>query len=502
MCDVCHLSSLSSPSLYTHTYSSQLIFQQNKATTQVILFLRSSPLIMTSPQANSATSNDKEEPNMKQLPTRKLKALIITMGSTRKALIEEMFAQHFMEEHFEPLEFSQGVPSRDLRNRWNFLTICNECGLIPEEEWHALQLGQEDPHYQKHPEQFFECLKDVPVKPGRRGSSYDVTLHYSVELWRKAKTVNRGRAVLGCTLAHLIALKRYFAEDFDIILEDNVRVPMKDCATRIGETRKACLEWEQQQQKEGNMNRNGQPQKCHLRFLGWLGSIPNLQWILERHTQKRAFQRQQQENNANISVVPFPLTQEIEADLREQEEENPTDDNHKSYCDNDNDNDEHENDASAKTARKPGGTPVWGSYAYWMSEGGYKALLTRLQNDVGALLWKGKRMRYYSVKPADKVLPRVLMEHFGQEAVQLSTHPGFFRAPMLTSKIHTQWDPEFCKSTMFQLQRAGGLGWADLWLSEDEREIIRHYETHGDWITVGKLHEMKATNADDESKNL
>ena len=434
---------------------------------------------------------------------RKLKALIITMpGSDRKSAIEDLFAQDSMREHFEPPAFSDGVPSRSLGNRFQFFTVAHEAGLIPELEWEALQRGHKNPEYQAHSERFFDCLNDVPVQPGRRGSESDVKLHYSVELWRKAKTINRGRAVLGCTFAHLIALKRYLAEGFDMILEDNVRAPTEDCAHRVWQSMEAMREWEQQQQGQQNntpLVDTPNNRKCHLRFLGWLGSVPNIQWILERHTLKRAFRRDhnpQQRNSYDDSssmgytVVPFPKTQDILEDLKETEAlEGYTEtikDNYKEV-------NESKNEAGAKTGHTmPGGNPVWGSYAYWISEEGYKALLTRLQNDVGAMLWKGKRMRYYIVKPADKVLPRLLMDHFGQEAIQLSTYPAFFRAPMLTSKIHTKWDPEFCKSTEFQLAHAGGLTWSDLWLTEDERAIIAYREEHGEWITQGRVLEMRA----------
>jgi GR25 family glycosyltransferase involved in LPS biosynthesis len=430
---------------------------------------------------------------------RKLRALVITMaGSSRKAHIEDLFASEKMRETFAPPEFSDGIPSRKLRNRFEFLTIAHEAGLIPEEEWEALKIGQENPDYQIHTERFFDCLQSVPVKPGRRGSKQDVQLHYSVELWRKAKTINRGRAVLACTLAHLIALKRFVAEGFDAILEDNVRVPLEDCAERIWQAKEATDEWEQHQNSKSK-----QPDKCHMQYLGWLGSIPNLEWILQRHAEKRSFSRQSdspqsdqtKQSLSNYTIFPFPTTEEIMRDLRELEkletEQNSVGDAVAAELD---DNDENEDEASAKTARKPGGNPVWGSYAYWISKQGYTTLLEELQNDVGSLLWKGKRMRFYVVKPVDKVLPRKLMAKFGQEAVQMTTHPAFFRAPMLTSKIHTQWDPEFCKSTEYQLQQAGGLGWRDLWLTDDEQEIISHYEQHREWITLGRLLERRNEN--------
>ena len=60
----------------------------------------------------------------------------------------------------------------------------------------------------------------------------------------------------------------------------------------------------------------------------------------------------------------------------------------------------------------------------------------------------------------------------------------------LSSKIHTKWDAEFCKSTEFQL--AGiSLSWNDLWLSESERRIVEHRNNTGVWITEKELLEGK-----------
>jgi hypothetical protein len=61
---------------------------------------------------------------------------------------------------------------------------------------------------------------------------------------------------------------------------------------------------------------------------------------------------------------------------------------------------------------------------------------------------------------------------------------------MLTSKIHTQWDAEFCKSTTYQIEYTG-LVWNDLWLSSTEKAILDHYQTHGDWITVAQLQSLE-----------
>lgn len=114
---------------------------------------------------------------------------------------------------------------------------------------------------------------------------------------------------------------------------------------------------------------------------------------------------------------------------------------------------------------------------------GYERLLETLRNDVGALLWKGKRARFYSVKPIDKVLPRQIMALCGEGSVHIVTHPAFFRAPMLPSKIHTKWDPEFCKSTEYQLS-ACGLQWDDLWLNEQERDAVQRRMDTGVWSSI------------------
>jgi hypothetical protein len=454
------------------------------------------------------TSNTTSNTNGSTPPRRKLRALVITLpNSSRQEHIRAMFAS--VATDFEPPVFSEGIPQRSLRNRLECLRICHQAGLVPDVEWQAIQAAMADRDAgeaeRRDPKRFLNhCLAHVPVNTqGRRGSKADLKVHYSTELWRKAKTINRGRAVLACTLAHLIALRKWYDNDnanndndndydndkFDMILEDNVRLAIPHggggCggAEAIWQAQQATLDWEQQ---EG--------QTCHLRFLGWLGSIPNLQWILQRHAAHCAFPQPAHPQ----TILPFPTTQQIVADLKQhgwdnnnnnmQHDGNP----HGDGNDNNNNNQKQPKDEDetkiAKAHTLPGGTPVWGSYAYWMSREGYQALLSRLQTDVGSLLWKSKRGRYYHVKPADKVLPRVLMDHFGMTsgAVQLARVPAFFRAPMLTSKIHVRFDPEFCKSTEYQLQQCN-LQWSDLWLTEEEQEVIRHRQAHGEWITLGQL---------------
>ena len=37
---------------------------------------------------------------------------------------------------------------------------------------------------------------------------------------------------------------------------------------------------------------------------------------------------------------------------------------------------------------------------------GYEAILDKLRTDIGALMWRGKRMKTYKIKPIDKIIPR------------------------------------------------------------------------------------------------
>jgi len=293
---------------------------------------------------------------------KKLRALVITMGGDRRRYVEEMFSRPEMEREFEPPVFVEGVPSRSLRIRFEFLKIANSAGLLPPEEWQALKKAMEDPLYAAETNsansgQFFDCLQGVPVlSEGRRGSDYDKTCHYSVELWRKAKTINRGRAVLACTLAHLVALKRFTDEGFDVLLEDNVRAPLDaaSCADRIRQVASA----------DANNSNSGEARQCHFRYFGWLGSVPNLRWIYERHVPGTIAVREfgeGEEGTGNGCLFPFPTTEDIERDLVEREElvcrepgASPDDD------------DVIGEKSPNADERQPGGNVIWGCYGMFL----------------------------------------------------------------------------------------------------------------------------------------
>ena len=91
-------------------------------------------------------------------------------------------------------------------------------------------------------------------------------------------------------------------------------------------------------------------------------------------------------------------------------------------------------------------------------------------------------MRAYLAKPIDKVMPRRVKA--AGLRIEVTKKPVFFRAPMLTSRIHAKWDPEFCKSTEYQLSAQVVClpnGWDALWLTESERQIVAFKQRHGQW---------------------
>jgi len=396
---------------------------------------------------------------------RKLRVLVITMGGPREEAVKKMFAE--CSQHFEPPSFCPGVPARGLRTRQFFFQIAHQAGLIPAAEWEALQLASQNPQFQKRPDLFFECLKDVPVTTSRHGSQAHQELHYSVELWRKSKALNRGRNVLGCLLAHLIAMKKLVEENYDIILEDNIRMPLEMAADRIWDTIDA--------------SEKSKGAKCHLRYYGWLGSLPNLKWVLNIHSNRKSVTGSGSDHSPkngckNAKIFYFPIV----SDFDNNEENADTDDAEED------DTQELIRDSSEEGHTTPGGTAIWGAYAYWISEEGYNSLLKKLRCDVGAILWKGKKMRQYLVKPIDKIIPRQVTAAFSRENIHVTNNPAFFRAPMLTSKIHSKWDPKFCSSTQYQLGTTS-LSWSDLWLTEIERRIVEHHIETGEWVTVGQI---------------
>ena len=332
----------------------------------------------------------------------------------------------------------------------------------------------------------------VPISPDRQGSPEDISVPVSVELWRKAKTLNRDRSVLACTLAHLMAMKTLVGEKtendttfrsdtteedagFDFILEDNVRAFVGigdscECANRI---------WDM---IEGS---NDAPSNCHLRYFGWLGSSPNLRWVYNNHLPRSAefnngVSSQSGDDTTNeCTIFPFPTNEDFELDGIATSKSKSQQDDQSSV-------------SSTPHFSTPGGTAVFGTFAYTVSPAAYHTLINRLQNDIGSLMWKGKRMRAYQAKPIDKILPRHVKSKFGPRSIHLPSRPAFVRGPV-GSLLHPQWEEGFCKSTELQYQlacchdgddgssREGSDVWDHVWLTNVERDVVSYRKETGKW---------------------
>ena len=492
----------------------------------------------------------------RQQPRRKLRPLIITMGGPRQTYLQQMFAHPRLAAHFAPPTFSPGVPVRSIRNCRNLLTKAHEAGLLPEAEWEALSTKGEE-LWESNPAHYLDALTD-PAQPGssqsphpspvipiseRHGSQRDRKLHYSVELWWKSKSISRERGVLACFLAHLIAMRQLVEDGYDLILEDNVRAPLFgdegggdgeqnmeggveaevekycECAERIWAAMEAS-------ERLSNLSRgkehvdddeNGEitSKECHLRYYGWLGSKPNLRWLYGTHIPRMRARTDWDDgsnggsnggNGGNGGVFPYPTVEEFRADKPVPKRSSSKLINEEKKSDGDasdekpNDNNQEGQEGQEEEEEKGSGTPIWGAYAYWISRPAYESLLSDLRTDVGAILWRGKNMPAYIVKPIDRVLPRRTMQRFGRDAVHVATVPAFYRAPMLKSTIHSQLDVEFCKSSEYQMEQVAGaesslekskpkskpktLGWNSLWLTDEERGVIAQRIETGDWSFV------------------
>ncbi len=321
----------------------------------------------------------------------------------------------------------------------------------------------------------------IPISPHRRGAAEDISVPYSVELWRKSKTLNRDRSVFGCSLAHLIAMKTLIGDDynksedlsshddakFDFILEDNVRAFVGlegddgcECACRIWDLIEAS---------------NNAQDKAHLRYYGWLGSKPNLSWLYNNHIPRKTFGS----GGDSSRIFPFPTNNDFLLDSIDGTTSKPA----SSQTMN---NDTNEESSKGPSFSTPGGTAIWGMFAYTISPAAYHSLITQLQNDVGMLMWKGKRMRAFQAKAIDKIIPRTVREVYGEMSVHLSDKVAFVRAPMLGSLLHKQWEQGFCESTELQYALSSdGDGfnvWGNVWLEEVERQIVEYRKKNGKWI--------------------
>jgi len=157
---------------------------------------------------------------------------------------------------------------------------------------------------------------------------------------------------MGCTLAHLIAMKRFVKEGFDVMLEDNVRAPVACCAKLVSQAREAS---------EALYANKGV--ECHFRFLGWLGSVTNLEYILNTHAKKRAYCSASLDGSTSdgstsrVGVFPFPLHSHLNSDLEDLGlTENSDEAKNQNNFEGGDDEEEAQNDKSSGTRHsRPGG---------------------------------------------------------------------------------------------------------------------------------------------------
>lgn len=348
----------------------------------------------------------------------------------------------------------------------------------------------------------YETISLVPISPQRKGSPADISIPFSMELWRKAKTLNRDRGVLACTFAHLRAMKTLVGEcnenntdldgsrdenngGYDFILEDNVRA-----FVGIGEESRAASNriWDIIEAS------NEAPSECHMRYYGWLGSQPNLAWIYDNHIPRSAFNPSSLENTGpetgECTIFPLPVRAGDDSELGK--DDSLVVQSYETSC-------------QAPQFTTPGGTAVWGTFAYTVSSVAHRTLISLLQNDVGSVLWKGKRMRCYLAKPIDKILPRHVETDFGPQSVHLPDKVAFVRGPMLGSLLHPQWEEGFAASTELQYNLSCGKEcvssvttgangsdvWDQVWLTETERQVVKRRQKSGKWIRKDTLEKME-----------
>jgi hypothetical protein len=212
----------------------------------------------------------------------------------------------------------------------------------------------------------------------------------------------------------------------------------------------------------------------------------------------------QNDASRECAIFPFPTNEDFEMDsivatsesnMGDQEQMGPSDDGRPAKA------------SSAPHFTTPGGTAaVWGTFAYTISPSAYRTLIDRLQNDVGALMWKGKRMRAYRAKPIDKIVPRHVVATFGSKTVHVPNKVAFVRCPMLGSLLHQHWEAGFCSSTELQYHLSCGVKganyitptnpfdgsdvWNHVWLAREERQIVNHRIKSGHWVHNGDDEQM------------
>ena len=314
-----------------------------------------------------------------------VKVVCVTMGGPRRKRMERMFGVRqpsgsdaaeggvgdippaaLTLPGFE-VHFSSGVPQRSLRTREGMLAALRAAGLL---------------------------LPDSDAAQEQR-------------CWIGMRHLNRDRAVLACTLAHLAAMRLALELGCDAVLEDNVVGPA-DAAARLRHCADACPDADLVYFAYG-----GRPEE----IVAWRGRL----------------------GTPAPPAVPWPTIAAEEAMAA--------------------------GGGISHAAGKKRFNILWGTLCYGISARAYHAILAAIRSDLpGALAWTPKRQKRQIAKPADKIFPRLVLS--AGLRIRVAPLPAFVRAPV-PSTIHTDLDTKFWETSATQL-RLSGLGWADLRLSAEE----------------------------------
>lgn len=315
-----------------------------------------------------------------------LRILCITLGGIRQERMERIFSNS---PDFQ-VSFVSGIQQRQLRSRKGLIDALTSVNLLP--------------------------------------TPSDATKEE--ECWRAMRHLNRDRAVLACTLAHLKAMAICAQEDYDVICEDSICGPVESgiAAQRLRTMIAATPD-------------------ADVRYFAYGGRATEI-----RQWQHEIKQQQQQLLSTSTSPLLPPCTPwPIKILPNEDGSANTTGDGRKASI-------------------------LWGTMAYKTSDRAYRTILAEIQQDLpGSLAFQLKRAKNHTAKPIDKIIPRFCIKN--NYSIKVSIQPSFFRSP-ISSTIHPKLDQQFLETTEVQLSLCG-LDWTQLDLTREELDIRRIVKESG-----------------------
>jgi len=125
------------------------------------------------------------------------------------------------------------------------------------------------------------------------------------------------------------------------------------------------------------------------------------------------------------------------------------------------------------------GKPLaWGTQCYCLDKTARLRLISWLRGGVvGLLPAKGNHCRGFKPRPIDRLF---VAPFVAEGSIFAAMPPVAYRAPMLRSLIHEQWDSRMCEALEKQLAFAGDT-FDMLWLTEEERRAIIKRKSEGIW---------------------